>query len=419
LFHTQGLEFANFILNNETKALEQNLSDVISNVVDASAVIPQNKQKVKTALAMTIREIIYQGSPKEKLYLERLSKTYMMLFLLQVDPKVTHYFDTLASQTTVFVGTSILIPALSEKLLEPQSRRYSNLLTGAKNAGVRLIINDDILNELAGHFKKIKQEYEKDFKNFEQNYLTDEIRILYIKSIMIRAYFYSKYSDKVSTFYDFLNNFLNPSLKNAKENLVQYLKHQFGIEYIPNKNLKVDIDEYEASLLFDTLKQHKNSENQAKSDTNLILTIHALRAKNDETLKSGIFGYKTWWLTKETQTQKAIEGLFDEKYEVSCYIRPDFLYNYIALAPNKADTDKTYERIFPSLLGVHIGFHIPPGIQDFVNKRIKEFDNHDSPRMSAILRDLIHHVKTDPNFKNRATVEHWFDEQLKTISFDK
>jgi hypothetical protein len=176
LFYKQGLEFADFVLHGENQqAFEKDLPDIISSVVDQSGVVLKNKEEVKTSLLISIRDIVYNGTPAQKYFLNRLSNTYMMLFLLQCDPKLVTFFNTMASKLNVYVCTSIIIPALSEFHLEPINRRYWNLLKGAHNAGVTLTVNETIINELVSHFRMIIYKYENEYKDNEDIYLGDEL----------------------------------------------------------------------------------------------------------------------------------------------------------------------------------------------------------------------------------------------------
>lgn len=415
LFYMQGLEFANFVHHNETDVFEKSLPDVISAVVNESAVVAKNRESVKSALLMTVRDVVYNGTHDEKLFLQRLSNTYMVLFLLQVDPKLTTFFDSLASELEVFVGTSVLIPALSELYLESFNRRYWSLLKGAHSAGVTLRINDTILDELVDHFKKITQRYRDEFKDQEQLYLGDEVQSLYIEDIMLRAYFYAKARGKVATFHDFIDQFVSPTLENARESLAEFLKVEFGIAHVSTRALDVTIDEHEAALLYDQLKSQKRGELQAERDSRFILTIFALREKNNETAGSGIFGYKTWWLSTDTITQRVVSRVFGTKYQVSCYIRPDFLYNYISLAPRRQEVDDAYLALFPSLIGVNIGFHLPDEVMRFVRERILQFRKYNKARLSAVLQELTNKVKSDTSFRTREKVEPWLDSRLREI----
>ena len=142
IFHKQGLEFSNFVLHGDSHSvIEQKLNDVIGSAVDDSSVIITNKEKVKTALHLAIRDIVYNGSLEQRKFLKSLSNTYLMMFLLQWEPKLSTYFQTLASQLKVFVDNSIIIPAISEYFLPDGNKRHWNLLKGAGKAGISMFIN--------------------------------------------------------------------------------------------------------------------------------------------------------------------------------------------------------------------------------------------------------------------------------------
>lgn len=414
IFHQQGLEFADFVLHGENQnAFEKNLPDIINSVVDESSIVSINKEEVKPALLITIRDMIYNGTLEQKMFLKRLSNTYMMLFLLQCDPKLALYFNTMASKLNVYVCTSILVPALSEYFLEPMNRRHSNLLKGSRDAGVTLIVNDTIINELVSHFRMIIKNYENYYKDCENLFLGDELQTLFIEEIMIRAYFYAKRRNQVKNFNQFVDSFVNPDLDNAQDNLIEWLKEEFGIVYKSDKSLNLNIDESELKLLSENLKTQKKSETKAKSDSKIILMIYTLREKNNETSSSSIFGYKTWWLSKDTLTQKEVVKTFKDKYKTSCYIRPDFLYNYISLAPSKIEVDSAYKELFPSFVGVNISFFLPKEIVKTVHQKISEHKIKNTSRLKASLRDLAHKLQVDPKLQTRQNVEHYLDERLK------
>jgi len=415
IFYHQGLEFSNYILHGKSQqVIEKDLQEVINSVVDSSSVVDKNKEKVKTAMLMAIRDIVYNGTIEQKKYFKSLSNTYMMMFLLQWNPHIATYFETMASKLEIYVCTSILIPALSEYYLADENKRHWNLLKGAHQAGISLYISDAIIDELKDHFCMLKNKYETFFINNEQDYLNSETDTMYIDEIMLRAYFYAKSQNKVFNFEDFLSNFVDPDLKTAKDELVTYLNGEFGIIYVNDASLEIKISEEEQLNLTERLKENK-SPKRSKTDSKIILTIFKLREKNNETANSGIFGYKTWWLSKDSTTFKAVTDVFGDKYPVSCYIRPDFLYNYITLAPKKPEVDEMYKEIFPSLLGVNLSFHLPVEVTDFVQERIVEHSNKSPARLTAILAKLSEKLKSDPNLRNRKSVKSFWDEEQKRL----
>ena len=233
LFYQQGLEFSSFVLKGENRdAIEKNLVDFISQAVEEKNVITKNRDHVISALHMTIRDIVYNGTSEQKNFLGRLANTYMMLFLLQVDPKVTTYFGQMASELRVYVDNSIIIPALSEYYLPKNNRRYWDLLKKASDAGVKLIVEEQIIEELAYHFSMIQNTYDMIYKDSENMYTDDESLVLYIHEIMIRSYFYAKIKNQVSNFENFIDQFVDfGSKSNNKDNLIILLREEFGISF--------------------------------------------------------------------------------------------------------------------------------------------------------------------------------------------
>ncbi|MFN8290205.1 MAG: hypothetical protein U0U70_08115 [Chitinophagaceae bacterium] len=414
IFYQQGLEFSDFVLHGTSRhTMEKDLQETINLTVDESSVILKNKEQVKVALLMAIRDIVYNGTESQRRYLKSLSNTYMMMFLLQWNPQIALYFESMASKMHIYVCTSILIPAFSEYYLEEQNKRHWTLLEAANAAGITMFISDAIIDELVTHFKMLKSKYDNFYSADEEMYLENELQLLYIEEIMMRAYFHGKARGKVRTFNDFMDNFCSPALNNPKDELIDYLKNKFGITYLPDQKLNVKIDSNEHKRLSDHLNSFKKSATRAKTDAKIILTIYGLRSKNNETANAGIFGYKTWWLSKDTTTYEAVRSVFGDKYPVSCYIRPDFLYNHIALAPKKVEVDELYKKIFPSMLGVNLSFHLPKDVLDFIQKEIHEHSMKDPVRIKAILRQLTERLQSDPSSRTRAYVKSFFDEEFK------
>lgn len=417
LFYQQGLEFSDFVLRGDNRgAFEKDLYDTISKVVDESPIVKRNKENVKSALMITIRKIVYNGTEEQKEFLKRLANTYLMLFLMQCDPKVCTFFGSMAAKMEVYVCTSIIIPAMSELYLNPPNRRHWNLLKGAHDAGVTLLVNDTIVHELVSHFRRIITKYDEVYKENEEIYLSNEIQTLYIDEIMIRAYFYSKMRGQVSRFSDFIDNFVSRNLRSAEGELIEWLGEEFGIKFRGDASLGVSPDEDEVKQLCQKLKRHKSAPEKAINDAKLILMLYAIRSYKNEKGEHGIFGYRTWWLSKDTTTLRAVTDLFAEKYPVSCYMRPDFLYNYISLAPKPQAIKQAFAQMFPTLLGVNISYHLSQDLVHCVHQAMKEHSTKNQSRRSAILRTLAEELRTNPNKRNNKYVKHFLDEELSKIN---
>lgn len=205
-------------------------------------------------------------------------------------------------------------------------------------------------------------------------------------------------------------------MKTVKEDLITYLKDIFGITYISNKAWDIKIDINEKAKLTKSLVIKKEHNIKAENDAEMILAIYYLRSKYNESSTNGIFGYKTWWLSKDTSTYKAVTQAFgSEKYPVSCYIRPDFIYNYIALKPSTEEVNDAYHEIFPTMLGVNLSYHMPKEVSLIVQEKIKEYRDKPSVRVKQILKTLTDRLKTDPTLRNRKSVELFLDNELQKL----
>ncbi|MNC44909.1 hypothetical protein D3C75_938350 [compost metagenome] len=124
--------------------------------------------------------------------------------------------------------------------------------------------------------------------------------------------------------------------------------------------------------------------------------------------KSSLEGYKTWWLSSDTVTHRTISRLFKEKYPISCYMRPDFLYNYISFTPSKEAVNTVYRNTFPNLLGVQISHHIPAEISGNIRHAINEHGVQSGSRTGAKIRNLVDRLKTNHNISYKEELSSFF-----------
>lgn len=393
LFKRQGLEFSNFIAGSESAtSIEHSLDYVISEVVDDSAAKPAERPPLKHVLLAVMRGLIYRGTDDEITYLRRLANTYVMLFLMQVDPKIATYFSQLASKLVVFVDNSILVPAMSEMPLDQRHRRHWNLLVNANRAGVRLVITRNTLGELAGHLRRVLQDYREDYAGVESLYSTEEA-IQYVDQMLIRSYLYSRQDGNTESFEEFIGNFVTPSSPQMHTELAIWLKGTFGIridDAPSTAEFRQDVNRVAAELT-----KKKKSTAQARNDAETVLRIRELRRQNDETNDFGVFGFKTWWLSSDTTTQRSVENVLGKDDLTNCYMRADFLHNYVCLAPTFTEVNEVFDVMFPSLLGVNVSHHIPPELSASVRRAIKEHGKYGEARVRAMIGTLSERLKME------------------------
>ncbi|WP_156152949.1 hypothetical protein [Aeromonas sp. L_1B5_3] len=408
IFYHQGLEFSDFLLNDGLKdSFELSLSSTVEEIVRDKNYKGIKDDRLVNAIIISIRDLMYNGSVESKGYLRALSKTYQMLFLLKCEPKVIDFFQSMAGHMHIFVCTSILVPALSEIFLEPQNKRYWSLLKAATARGVRLIVNDSIISELDFHIKRSIHIFRNEYEKQLQFYIDDAPEL--IDQILVRAYVHSLKEGRKISYYDFISNFITVGGSDTQQEIIDFLQNEFGIEFVTHSEIDAPIDHEDFEVLYEALKIAKKSEDKARTDASLILTIYAMRDKFGER-KSSLEGYKTWWLSSDTVTHRTISKLFKEKYPVSCYMRPDFLYNYISFTPSKDSVNNIYRNTFPNLLGVQISHHIPSEISSNIRKAINEHEVQSGSRNGAKIRNLVDQLKTNHNINYRDELSSFFSQ---------
>ncbi len=394
LFHQQGLEFSEFLSSGDgSTSLDKSLQDIVMNLVNEFKIVAANRQPLGGALLNTVREIVYNGSAIQLEFLRRLASTYRMLFLLQCDPKLASFFEEMARNLVVYVDTSILIPAFSEYFLDKKNQRHANLLRCAADAGITLKVTNIVINELSAHFKRIKRTFGAEYENRERIF-EDKANIRYIDDMLIRAYFHAKHAGEIHDFQSYYQNFLLWNSSNEAGELVAWLESAFGIQYEEISGMYLHIDPQEEEELFERLRTYKPTDEQASSDVKQLLHIYAVREKNNELGEGGAFGYNTWWLTSDTSTQRAFADLGFSYTRKNPYIRADFFYSYIELAPSRHDVKRIYEKVFPTLLGVNISYFVPEEVRQAFFEHLQEQKNvADSPAYRGRVRSMSEGIK--------------------------
>ena len=89
-------------------------------------------------------------------------------------------------------------------------------------------------------------------------------------------------------------------------------------------------------------------------------------------------------------------------------MRPEFILNFITLAPSTAEVRRIYRKIFPSVLGIQLARRVDPIEPSYVLTRVHEAEGLEPARRMAVISQLSNQLKGD--FARR--YDHGFDEAL-------
>jgi hypothetical protein len=302
----------------------------------------------------------------------------------------------------LYIGSDLLVLALSEYFLPREDQMVTNMLRVVREAGATLILCEPVLDEVLGQFRASDGEYHGLFEGIEP-YLTRDI-VRHADRILVRSYFYAlldKPRDDVPrTWAEYVNLFLGYSnLRTSKGavDLRRYLCDRFGMQYETRDQLLEGVSESKLEELAARLQPTKvggREQARAVNDATLALCVYARRRRSDELGGGNPYGFTTWWLTKESRIRAETAELVREEGARFIMV-PEFLLNFIALAPSAADVRNAFANVFPTRLGIRLSNRMREEVFKDTLLKAKDAAKASPERLAAKLADLSDQLKGD------------------------
>jgi hypothetical protein len=400
-FEREGLSFSHFLEESESKENSYSLSDHVLEAMQVLGVRQADSQRFGEAAYKTIRESIYHSDIREREYFRRLSRTYGLLFTLKCDPAIIKYFQEMSGDLNIYVGADILVKALSERYLHPEDRMIRNMLQMAHEAGARLVLTEPILGEVWNHLKACDQEI-----RYELGVVQDEISLEVARGIpfiLMRAYFYAKlepesHDGSPHTWEQYVQQICNygdlhrPA---GKESVRKYLQTTFSMDFVTKEDLLRVVDINMVNELATKIEPVKRRPELAFNDALMALAIYGIRQETGESTTVSTFGYRTWWLTNESAMLRQTHELVSSHASSRYMMRPDFLLNYLSLAPSAEHARQTFANVFPTTLSVRLSRRISE--EDYVSliEKVTEWKGLEDGRRSVAISEWTDKLKGD------------------------
>lgn len=409
-YHAQGLEIALFLEREEGSDSDlPSINDVLDQAISERGLVGKDAGLIAQVCLSILRGTYYNSTKEERRYLRKLSRTYVLLFMLKNEPRVVEYFRNMTSNFNLYVGADLIVGALSEHLLSKNDQMTNNALKLLKAAGSRLILTDKTLDEVWHHFRTTHLEFVNNYQDV-QNYMTFPLASQ-IDRILIRAFFYAKIeraSRKKGPFgwANYLGQFLTVTeiaRDTARDELREYLIHEFGFTFEDEMAMLSDIDPEQLNELAATIKKTRNKKGRDESSEEIlcrnaaltVLRVYQRRKIEGERSGGNPYGFKTWWLTQQTRVQNATGPLVAK--EGSRYMmRPEFVLHFLAALPSTKAVQTSYDRIFPTILGVKLGNRMDESaFKKIISKAREVYDDVDHSRAKVLLAKASAQLQSD------------------------
>ncbi|MBV1786681.1 hypothetical protein KQ940_01275 [Marinobacterium sp. D7] len=397
IFERQGLLFSHFLSTDDETDPPPIVHDCIDDALVSARVNASKVEYYREKLELIIRRIFYKASPKQREYFNNLSRTYVLLFSLQTEPRVVEYFSNLSASFRLFLGSDILVKALSERYLDKEDQVARNLLRVAIDSGMSLLLSECVVDEVYTHVKGTYYEFINYFAEMEP-YITDEISRNSGK-ILIRSYFYAKNEGKVRGWKQFLEQFVtysNIEKPLGRDEIKRYLISEFRLEYVDNSELESISPEKRVKELAQRMmaNEDKKHETLAYNTALQVYGVYGLRNKNKETSKASEFGLKTWWMTNQTRVVRHTVELVREKGH-QYIMRPEYILNFISMSPSCVQARESFKTIFPSIFGIQLGHRLKDDAFHKIMHEVGTWKDLEPGRISTLMADLSDRLKTD------------------------
>lgn len=406
-FESQGLELANFVNGDQEDQHSFAISEHLKSAIEDLAISGKQAGRVAEVALQVLRSTFYDSTEAERSYLGKMSRTYIMMFILRNDIKIVDYFRNMAGTMNLYVGSDIVIRSLSERYLHKEDQMTVNMLEILKASGSNIILTEKCAEEVWTHLKATDAEFQNHYADMEP--YIDLTLAQSIDRILIRSYFYARIEPlhgvkKPAGWKSYIGNFCEHKILHSAagyEQLRKYLIERFKLAFETADEMADGIEPVELAKWTSNILSNRKGKNDpekekrlAENDALQVLRVYHRRQKTGETNNANPYGYRTWWLTQDAAVRR-VTGELVVKHQARFMMRPEFLLHFIALAPSEAKVRKSYERIFPTLLGIRLSNRLDAQTFKTTMAHVKEAFSVDDAMARVRLEGLSNQLKSD------------------------
>ena len=408
-FESRGLEMAYFVTDAEPDDYaDPSIADCLERALDDMGVAGKFAVRIAELCLKVLRGTLYDSSEEERIYLGKMSRTYVLLFLLKNDPKIVEYFRSMSSEFVLYLGTDIVIYALSEYFLLPDDQMTTNSLSIMSAAGAELVITEKCVEEVWTHLKATDLEFVNNYMQVEPYFDVDLAR--QIDRILIRSYFYARLEPErgvkkpagwrsfIGTFCEYGDLHTQAGRTQIQEYLISRFRSTFEDEQTILKGVDPEQIEDLTVRIMEERGQSRNTADKreilARNDAMHVLRIYARRRELEERNRANPYGFKTWWLTRDASVRRGASREIVSNH-ARFMMRPEFILHFISASPSAAMVTKSLATIFPSLLGTKLSNRLDSDVFDSTMREVRESFSLDPARAGVKMSGLSDQLKSD------------------------
>ncbi len=396
-FEEDGLRSSRSLSQSDFEYKTPFLSDITRTVLNDNGFVGDTRLGVADCIHNVLRTIFYNSKPAIRKLLQRISRAYGIAFVLRGDTRVVQYFDDLLNDTWLYIGSDIIISALSEQYVQPEDQHTRNLLKAAAHAGAHLWLTAPVLDEVLAHIRKSDRGYREQVSRLAPVDSYDVAR--QVPYILVRAFLYTQVFDDHPGPYsweEFIGQFCDYPIQHRTDVLRQlqtYLCHEFELEFENWTDVHRACGRQRHMKLTRAARELKQNEMIAKTDAYMYGIVTSRRLTREEERHNLEFGSRTWWLSGgEDAVVRAMATVDNAPSNI--LMRPGFLAKFIQLAPSALEARDHLRDFLPSLLGIRMARRVTEEDFNKLIKAVQKAEAMPASRRTARIGYLIDVLKT-------------------------
>lgn len=379
--HSLAVQDALFYTEEEVEAIcNDNIKDLSKEGLPAHNAI--------RLVSATITELLVRPSRSTQRYLRVLADGYTLFAFLRQMPDAQGAVRKIFSNARIWLDTSALLPVLAEVLLEDEEKRsYTRVLRAAGRAGMKLYVTPGVIRELYFHIRHARY--------CQESWYTWQKRVPFLlEAYLLRGrpmFDFKTWTEEFIGVYqplqdiaDFLHDvagLTRVSLQNEVEKADEQL-YSSVVRYWKDVH-------YGRSQAVDAGREPEVAETLAEHDVENFLGI--IMARKGEVPVNSL-GYEHWWLTLDRRAYHAASEIC-QRNNLEPFDSPimsyDFLINYVAVGPRRADVSKDEERLLPLMLDMSFLDGIPKEILEIAEATRSEMADKSERLIRREVRDKL------------------------------
>jgi hypothetical protein len=316
-------------------------------------------------------------------HLRELADAYTLLAFMQQAPDVQRAVSEFFSRGRLVLDTSVLLPCFAESLLPDDDQLYTNVLRGARDAGIELSTTEGVLNEIDAHLDLSLLRHRLGAGTWRGSTPLVYSQWLDITGGGDFASFVQRFRgdggiEDVQLFVEQALNVTLADLALFAERTDDQQRYAIAELWRPRKLMRPTGSEIERDI-------------RLRHDIEMYFGVLAWR-RNE---RRDLYGYEAWWVTGDSSALRMFDLAKDEGIDLPSNptMSPAFLTNMLSIGPSRNRIRRDIRDQLPVALDLHRSSDAIAGLSTLADEIRAEHAQDPEWLIRRRIRDKMNELK--------------------------